>query len=280
MSRVDAPSAVGYSVTVTVRSLQPATCAVRRRARPARAAAAGSAAGSRRSVIGCRAVGTARSPSPTSTTGSSPNCSAIANPPSIVLIGPHGTPASTSRSNHSSAPRVASRSTRSGRSSSRLRGAVGVAGEPRVVGDLGDAEHLAQLAELPVVGGGDDQVAVRGRQRLVGEDAGVRVAHPVGHHAARDVGGAVVDQPGQRRGQQVHLDVLALPRSRPGGAARRGCRSRRGCRPSRRRPRSRPGTAARPGRRSGSSARRSPAPSGRSPARSRPAPEPNPLIDA
>ena len=96
------------------------------------------------------------------------------------------------------------------RSSTRLAVRSALRSEPRVVGHLGDAQHPAQLAELAVVGRGDDQVAVGGRQRLVREDARVRVAHPVGHHAARDVRGAVVDQPGQRRRQQADLDVLAL----------------------------------------------------------------------
>jgi hypothetical protein len=51
-------------------------------------------------------VGTARSPWPAATTGSSPNRSARAKPSSIVLIGPHGTPAATSASNHSVASPV------------------------------------------------------------------------------------------------------------------------------------------------------------------------------
>ena len=49
-----------------------------------------------------------------------------------------------------------------------------------------------------------------GRQRLVREDARVRVAHPERDDAAGDVRRAVVDQPGQRGGEQVDLDVLAL----------------------------------------------------------------------
>ena len=88
-------------------------------------------------------------------------------------------------------------------------GAVLVAGEPRVLGQLGHPEHAAELAELAVVARGDDQVAVRAGERLVGEQAGVAVAHPQRDHPARDVGAALVDQPGQRGGQQVDLDVLA-----------------------------------------------------------------------
>ena len=115
--------------------------AARRRARPAPAAAARSRAGVAENVIGCRAIGTARSPSPTSTTGSSPNCSAIANPPSIVLIGPHGTPGVDQQLE----PLVGAAG-REPLDEDRLqlgpvRGAVAVAAEPRVVGDLGDAER-------------------------------------------------------------------------------------------------------------------------------------------
>ena len=128
----------------------------------------------------------------------------------MVLIGPQGTPAAviTLEPVHASV-RVRSRSTSSGRSCVAVGGAVLVAREPRVVGQLGQAEHLAQLAELAVVAGGDDQVAVGAGQRLVGEQARVAVAHPERDDAAGDERAGLVDQPGQRRGQQVDLDVLA-----------------------------------------------------------------------
>ena len=207
-------------------------------------------AGVRENVTGCRAIGTARSPSPTSTTGSSPNCSAIANPPSIVLIGPHGTPAST----RSVEPLLGAAGgqaldedrpqlvpvRRCGRCCGRTAGRRRPPECPAPRTACANSRSLAAAMIRSPVGG---------RQRLVGEDAGVRVAHAVGHDAAGDVGGAVVDQPGQRRGEQVDLHVLAHARSRRGGAARRGCRSPRGCRPSRRTPRSRRGRAGRPGRR-------------------------------
>jgi hypothetical protein len=92
-----------------------------------------------------------------------------------------------------------------------VRRAVLVVREPRVVEQLRRAEHLAEAGELPVVAGDDDDVAVRRRQRLVREQARVRVAHAVGHCAARDVRARVVHEPGQRGRQQVHLDVLAEP---------------------------------------------------------------------
>ena len=106
-------------------------------------------------------------------------------PRAIELIGPHGTPALLRATNRSSADHSASWSTRIGWSSCAVRGAVGVEPEPLVVGDLGDPQHLAQRTELAVVGGGDDDVAVLGRHRLVRVDAGVRVAHPVRHDAGR-----------------------------------------------------------------------------------------------
>ena len=69
---------------------------------------------------GCRIVGIPASPSPAMTTGCRPISSAKAMPASTVLMGPHGTPAATSSRNHSAAGRSLSRSTSSGRSSSRL----------------------------------------------------------------------------------------------------------------------------------------------------------------
>ena len=243
VSRLEAPSAVGYvGCSVTSPPRPPARPAARRRARRAPAAAARRSTGVPENRIGCRVVGSARSPSPTSTTGSSPNRSAAANPSSMVLIGPHGTPASSSRSNHSCGRALGQPLLEQRPQLVAVAGAVAVVEEPLVLGDLGDAQRRAEPLELPVVGGDHDQVGVRGRERLVGEDARVRVAHPVGHHAAGHPGRAVVDQPGERRGEQVDLDVLALAGARRGAAARPGCRSPRGCRPSRRRPRCRRGS--------------------------------------
>ena len=96
-----------------------------------------------------------------------------------------------------------------------VRRAVLVAGEAGVVRELGDAENLDELAELPRVAGCDDEVAVRARERLVGEEARVAVAHPERDHTAGDEGAGLVDHAGQRRGEEVDLDVLALTRRRP-----------------------------------------------------------------
>ena len=76
VSRLEAPSAVGYGgvacVGGSVTGRPPARRAARRRARRAPAAAASSSTGVPENRIGCRVVGRARSPSPTSTTGSRP----------------------------------------------------------------------------------------------------------------------------------------------------------------------------------------------------------------
>jgi hypothetical protein len=115
--------------------------------------------------IGLRVVGTARSPSPTVTTGSSPKRSAIAKPPATELIGPHGTPAATMRSNHSSAPRVDSALIRIGRSSSRFvvrsalrakRGSSASSGRPSTWQSLRNCPSLAAatMRSLSAVGNG------------------------------------------------------------------------------------------------------------------------------
>ena len=89
-----------------------------------------------------------------------------------------------------------------------VRGAVLVAREPRVVGELGHPEDLDEPAELAVVARRDDEVAVGAGQRLVREEAGVAVAHPARDDAARDEGTRLVDQPREGRAEQVDLDVL------------------------------------------------------------------------
>ena len=89
-----------------------------------------------------------------------------------------------------------------------VRGAAIVAGEPRVLGQFRGPDDLAQPGELGVVPGGHDKVPVPGGQRLVGEQAGMRIAHPERHHPASHPGAGLVDHPGQRRGQQVGLHVL------------------------------------------------------------------------
>ncbi len=88
--------------------------------------------------------------------------------------------------------------------------AVLVVRESRVRCQVRDPEHLAQLAELPVVACGHDEVAVAGGQRLVGVQARMGVAHPERDHPSSRVRAGLVDHPGHRGGQQAGLDVLTL----------------------------------------------------------------------
>ena len=154
------------------------------------------------------------------TTGSRPSRSASSTPSAIELIGPHGTPTLFSCSNHSRADQVASRLDQQRMELGPVAVAIGVGANRASSASSGASEHLAQRAELAVVAGRDDHVAVPGRHRLVRVDARVRVAHPVRHHAAGHVGAGLVHQPRHRRRQQVHLDVLALAGRGRGGAAR------------------------------------------------------------
>ena len=158
--------------------------------------------------MGLRTEGTAASPSPTSTTGSRPTSCGEGD----ALADRVDRPARHADRDDVAEPLhlrpVAQPLDQQRPQGDPVHDAVLVAGEPRVVGQLGQAEHLDQLAELPVVARGHDEVAVGAGQRLVREQAGVAVAHPARHDAAGDVRAALVDQAGQRRGQQVHLDVL------------------------------------------------------------------------
>ncbi len=70
----------------------------------------------REKVSGCRTERLVLPGGPASTTGSRPTSAANATPPSTVLIGPQGTPAAISSSNHSLAVFAASRAASSGRS--------------------------------------------------------------------------------------------------------------------------------------------------------------------
>ena len=127
-----------------------------------------------------------------------------------VWIGAHGTPAARSRSNHSREVRDCRRSTSRGMRSARFAVRSWLRVKRGSSTSSGHAEHLAQLAELPVVAGDHDQLPIRGGQRLVGEQARVRVAHPVGDGPAGDVGRGVVHQARQCRAEQADLEALPL----------------------------------------------------------------------
>ena len=143
----------------------------------------------------------------------------------------------SSRSNHSTAVRVASRSTSNGRSSPRFavrsalrakRGSSATSAMPST------SQRRRNWPSLPAVTIRSSSAVGNGSY---GNTLGCALPIRYGTVAARDPRRAVVDQPGQRRGQQVHLDVLALAGRGRGGAARPGSRSSRGCPPSRRTPR-------------------------------------------
>ena len=158
--------------------------------------------------MGFLIMGTALSPSPTSTTGSRPRLSASATPPSMVLIGPQATPA------WSGCRTTRPRSRREGLQQQGAQlFAVAVARRSwRSGGRRPDGRAPAQwrASRTGVVGGDDHDLAVAGGQRLVGEQARMRVAHPERHLAAGDERRAVVGHRRERRRQQIDLDVLAL----------------------------------------------------------------------
>src|SRR2546421_483160 len=62
-------------------------------------------------------------------------------------------------------------------------------------GGVREIEDLAELAELPVVPGSDNQVQIRRRQRFVGEQAGMGIAHAGRNNAASYIGRGLVDHP-------------------------------------------------------------------------------------
>ena len=171
--------------------------------------AAGSSASVAEKVIGLRTEGTAAAPSPTVTTGSRPISSAKATPWSIVLIGPHGTPAPMISRNQSIFGRVRSRSTSSGRSWSRLavrsslrakRGSSGSSGRPST------SHSRRNCPSLPAVTISSPSAQGSGSY---GNRLGWLLPIRNGTTPPATNADCLVHQPGQGRGQQVHLDVLA-----------------------------------------------------------------------
>ena len=120
VSRVEMPSEVGNSSSLMCRppisQVARARRGSRRRARRALVGRGRKRFGVTDIRMGLRMVGTP----PATAIGSSPSSVASSTPPRTSLIGPHGMPAAVRTSNHSVAVRVASRSSRIGRSCSRL----------------------------------------------------------------------------------------------------------------------------------------------------------------
>ena len=141
------------------------------------------------------------------TCGSSNTCA-------MLLIGPFGTPAASSSSTHSRVLRFAKISLQQPRQLGAVLDALAVGGEARVVGELGAAGRLAELAEEVVVAAGEDHLAVGGAERLVGHDVRMQVADALGRRARREVVGVLVGEQRDLRVEQREVEVLALARCR------------------------------------------------------------------
>ena len=103
--------------------------------------------------------------------------------------------------------------------------ALAVVGEARIVGQLRPAEHFAQLAELPVVAAGDEDVAGPGRELVVGREVRMRIAGAGRALAVQEVVRRLRMQQRHAAVVQRHVDELALARTSCARAAPSGCRS-------------------------------------------------------
>ncbi|PAV92739.1 hypothetical protein WR25_05610 [Diploscapter pachys] len=90
-----------------------------------------------------------------------------------------------------------------------IRDAIGVAGEARIAGQIGQADRLAQRDELRIIAAGDHEIAVRGAEDLIGHDIGVSVAISAGCLAGGQVILALVAQHRDLHVEQRHIDMLA-----------------------------------------------------------------------
>ena len=87
--------------------------------------------------------------------------------------------------------------------------AVAVRGEPRVVGELGQAERLAEPRPLPLGADRHGELAIGGGERLVRDDVRVGVAAPAGRPPRDERVLGLVDEDRKRRPEQRHVDPLA-----------------------------------------------------------------------
>ena len=88
---------------------------------------------------------------------------------------------------------------------------------PRVLGEAGQADHLAQPRPLALAADGDGQLAVGRPEGLVGNEVRMRVAHATRRDAADERVLGLVDERRERRFEERHVDPLAshvLPRQR------------------------------------------------------------------
>ena len=132
----------------------------------------------------------------------------------MSLIGPHGMDAASRAASQAAAPRSRKRPARIGRSSAPPHDPVAVRREAGIHSQLRHSEDLAEPRPLALRSDGHGDRAVRGVERLVRDDVGMRVAEPL-RRRARDEGVLrLVDQAGQRGAEQRDVDALAAARAR------------------------------------------------------------------
>ena len=276
-SASEVPSEVGY-VRRSPRCRPPARPGSRRRARPARAAAARSRAGVSENVIGLRIEGIAAGPhdriQPQLLGERDPVVDGVDRPArdaggdelaEPLVRGPGRQPLDQQRAQLLPVGGAVLRCART-------------AGRRPAPATPSTSQSLRNWPSLPAVMiSSSSAVGSASYGNRLGCELPIRVGvTPAGDHRA-----GVVDQPGQRRGHQVDLDVLPAAGRRRGRAARPARRSV-ACIPAITSKTEMPARYGWPpaGRRSGSSARRSPARSGRSRAATAPPPVPKPVIEA
>ena len=100
------------------------------------------------------------------------------------LIGPTGTPAASSSATHSA---TGSRtiSSQHRRSHGAIAHAIRVLAKRGSAARCGEPGNLAEFRELTIVAHRQDQLAVGGREHLIGHDVGVRIADAARRLAAR-----------------------------------------------------------------------------------------------
>lgn len=125
-------------------------------------------------------------------------------------MGPQGTPAAVSSSNQSSAVRVPSGPDSASTSSSRCATRAVLVAKRGSSASSRSAEPLTQGAELAVGADREDQRPVLGLEDLVRRDARVPVAHRARDDPRPEVGGGLVGERREERGEQGDLDALAL----------------------------------------------------------------------
>ena len=98
--------------------------------------------------------------------------------------------------------------------------AVAVGRVPRVLGEPGQPDGLAQARPLPLAADGHRELAVGRAEGLVRHQVGVGVAHPDRRRATHERVLRLVDEDGERRFEERHVDPLPAdvrPRRRVAG---------------------------------------------------------------